>query len=111
MGGLVMKNKRIVNLRFMCCGLHFDAAIDCDWELHCYDEIEHNVTPIELYCFDRPEWDIRMMYHKERNDPQRDVAYGGIFNACADMDEIKAEARKWVREMKRKSKKTNHNDK
>ena len=27
------------------------------------------------------------------------------------IDEIKAEARKWVREIKRKSKKTNHNDK
>lgn len=107
-------NKRIVNCRFVCCGLHFDAAIDCDWDMHCYDQTgdeRRDTTPIELYCFDKPEWDIRMMYHKERNDQQNDVAYGGIFNTCADMDEIKAEARKWVREMKRKSKKTNHNDK
>jgi hypothetical protein len=86
----------------MCCGLHFDAAIDCDWTLHCYDEIEHNVTPIELYCFDRPEWDIRMMYHKERNDQQ--TYKDGLFCTCANMDAIKAEARKWVREMKRKQK-------
>lgn len=109
-----MKNKRIVNLRFMCCGLHFDAAIDCDWQLHAYGfgkDTPKEETPIELYCFDHKEWDIRMMYHKERNDQQNDVAYGGIFNTCADMDEIKDEARKWVREMKRKSKKTNHNDK
>ena len=106
-----MNNNRVVNLRFMVCGLHFDAAIDCDWTLHCYPEREKDVTPIELYCFDHTEWDIRMMFHKERNESQRDIAYGGIFKTCADMDEIKAEARKWVREMKRKSKKTNHNDK
>jgi hypothetical protein len=104
-----MKNKRIVNIRFMCCGLRFDAAIDCDWELHCYKEIEHNVTPIELYCFDKPEWDIRMMYLNERNDQQ--TYQLGLFYTCADMDKIKAEARKWVREMKCNSKKTNHNDK
>ena len=29
-------NKRVVNLRYMVDGLHFDAAIDCDWTLHCY---------------------------------------------------------------------------
>ena len=45
----------------MVCGLHFDAAIDCDWTLHCYGEREKDVTPIELYCFDHTEWDIRMM--------------------------------------------------
>lgn len=104
-----MNNNRVVNLRFKVCGLHFDAAIDCDWELHCYDEIKHNVTPIELYCFDKPEWDIRMMYHEERNDQQ--TYKEGILKTCANMDAIKDEARKWVHEMKRKSKKTNHNDK
>jgi len=35
----------------------------------------------------------------------------GIQLTYANMDAIKSEAHKWVREMKRKSKKTNHNDK
>lgn len=106
------KSSRVVNIRYKVNGLRFDAAVDCDWVLHCYgfgEDTPKDETPIELYCFDRPEWDIRMIYHKERNDQQD--AYGGIFNTCADMDEIKTETRKWVREMKRKSKKTNHNDK
>ena len=97
-------NKRIVNCRFVCCGLHFDAAIDCDWEMHCYDQTEEekrNTTPIELYCFDRPEWDIRMMYHKERND-QQGANYGLTYCSCVDIDAIKKEARKWVREMRKK---------
>lgn len=101
-------NKRVVNCRFICCGLHFDAAVDCDWDLHYYDQSEEerrNVTPIELYCFDKPEWDIRMMYHKEKNDAQRtgerlDV----IVSTCVDIDAIKKEARKWVREMVRRKK-------
>jgi hypothetical protein len=95
-----MFNKRVVNLRFKVCGLHFDAAIDCDWTLHCYADREKDVTPIELYCFDHTEWDIRMMYHEERNDQQ--TYKGGLLKTCANMDAIKAEARKWVREMRKK---------
>lgn len=104
-----MNNKRVVNLRFKVCGLRFDAAIDCDWELHDYGfgkDTPKDETPIELYCFDHTEWDIRMMYHKERNDQQ--TYKGGLLKTCANMDAIKAEARKWVREMKRKQK---HGDK
>jgi len=97
-------NNRIVNCRFVCCGLHFDAAIDCDWELHCYEESEEEksiTTPIELYCFDKPEWDIRMMFHKERND-QQSGNYGQLHFSCVDIDAIKREACKWVREMRKK---------
>lgn len=50
------------------------------------------------------------MYHEERNDQQtyKDCLF---IKTYANMDAIKSEAHKWVREMKRKSKKTNHNDK
>lgn len=95
-------NARIVNLRFKCCGLRFDAAIDCDWELHCYNQStdeRKDVTPIELYCMDKPEWDIRMIYYKEKNDEQKALPYSLTFRTCADADYIKQEARKWVREM------------
>lgn len=96
-------NTRIVNCRFVCCGLRFDAAIDCDWAMHIYDESAEerkNTTPIELYCFDRPEWDIRMMFHKEKNDQQG--ANHAIYYSCVDIDAIKKEARRWVREMRKK---------
>lgn len=93
-----MNNNRVVNLRFMVCGLHFDAAIDCDWTLHCYPEREKDVTPIELYCFDHTEWDIRMMYHKERNDQQDTYSDGLVLHSSVDFQEILKETRKWIKE-------------
>ena len=95
---------RIVNIGYRCCGYNFDAAVDCDWELHCYDEKRNDVTPIELYCFDKPEWDIRMMFHKEpqgrrTNDQQKDEHFGGIYNTCANFDEILEETKAWIKEM------------
>lgn len=90
--------KRVVNCRFTCCGLHFDAAIDCGWDLHAYGDMKKDVTPIELYCFDHPEWDVRMMWHCERNDQRPD--FTGILRTCCDLDAIRKEARKWVREMR-----------
>lgn len=60
---------RIVNIRYRCCGLNFDAAVDCDWELHFYgDEKKADVTPIELFCFDNTDWGVRMIYQKDVND-------------------------------------------
>ena len=82
----------------MVCGLHFDAAIDCDWTLHCYPEREKDVTPIELYCFDHKEWDIRMMYHKERNDQQDTYSDGLVLHSSVDFQEILKETRKWIKE-------------
>ena len=106
------KNKRVVNLRYMVNGLYFDAAVDCDWCLHCYDLKEElykqNKTPIELYCFDKPEWDIRMMYYVEPNNPnsndqQKDTYFGGIYNTCANLDEIIKETKAWIKEMENKN--------
>ena len=54
---------RIVNVRYTVNGLHFDAAIDCNWQLHAYEEspeVMKKRVPIELYCFDHLEWDINM---------------------------------------------------
>lgn len=87
-----MKTSRVVNIRYKVKGLHFDAAVDCDWVLHCYDA-EKNVTPIELYCLDRPDWDIRMMYHEERNDQQGVFSDGLILHSSVDFDAIKKETR------------------
>lgn len=92
---------RIVNIRFKCCGYNFDAAVDCDWFLHCYelfgDMDRNNVTPIELYCIDKPDWDIRVIYQKNRND--QNGKYG---HTVVDWSNLIAEARKWVRQMKKK---------
>lgn len=93
-----MNNNRVVNLRFKVCGLRFDAAIDCDWTLHCYSEREKDVTPIELYCFDHKEWDVRMMYHKERNDQQDTYIDGLALHSSVDFQEILKETRKWIKE-------------
>ena len=99
---------RIINMRFKCCGFRFDAAIDCDWQLHCYGkdaETRKNLTPIELYNFDMPDWDIRMIYYHEdgcritnsQQDGVRDQR--GILNTFCSMEFIRKEAQKWCREM------------
>lgn len=84
---------RIVNIGYRCCGYNFDAAVDCDWELHCYDEKRNDVTPIELYNLDE-DWDIRMVYQKAK--------YNDNTHTCVDWDNLLKETRKWVREMRKK---------
>jgi len=91
--------KRIVNIKYKCCGLNFDAAIDCDWKMHCYAQKRNDVTPIELYCFDRKEWDIRMIFQDNRNDDGKESWI--INHTVVDWDLILKETRKWVREMKK----------
>ena len=84
---------RIVNIKYRCCGYNFDAAVDCDWELHCYDEKPNDVTPIELYNLDE-DWDIHMVYQK--------VKYNDSTHTRVDWDNLIKETRKWVREMRKK---------
>ena len=90
------KTSRIVNIRYKVKGLRFDAAVDCDWRLHAYSA-EKDVTPIELYCLDRPEWDIRMMYHTERNDQQGVHNEGCILHSSVDFQAILKATRKWIK--------------
>ena len=91
---------RIVNIKYRCCGYNFDAAVDCDWQLHCYDEKRNDVTPIELYNLDEPDWDIRMVYQEKRND--QSVHPCAINHTEVDWDNLLEETRKWVREMRKK---------
>ena len=91
---------RIVNIKYRCCGYNFDAAVDCDWELHCYDEKRNDVTPIELYNLDEPDWDIRMVYQEKRNDQRKEQL--AINHTKVDWDNLLKETRKWVREMRKK---------
>ena len=94
---------RIVNIKYRCCGYNFDAAVDCDWQLHGYavlDEKRNDITPIELYNLDEPDWDIRMIYQDRRND--QSVHPCAINHTEVDWDNLLKETRKWVREMRKK---------
>lgn len=53
---------QVINLRYTCGGMHFDAAIDYGHILHSYTSAQENYLPIELYNLDRPDWDICMLY-------------------------------------------------
>lgn len=95
---------RIVNIKYKCCGYHFDAAVDCDWELHCYDlsvfpNKSENITPIELYNLDERDWGIRMVYQERRNDQRKEHA---INHTEVDWENLMKETCKWVREMRKK---------
>ena len=93
---------RVVNLRYTVKGLHFDAAIDCNWQLHSYGEspAEKNIrVPIELYCFDHTEWGIRMLYQELNNDqPTRPGEYC-ILHTEVEWEGIIEETREWIEEM------------
>lgn len=92
-------NSRVVNIRYKVKGLRFDAAVDCDWTLHAYGygkDTPKNETAVELFCFDHPEWDIRMVFHKENNDRQSDDGF--ILHTCVDWGVILKETRKWIKE-------------
>lgn len=84
---------RIVNIGYRCCGYNFDAAVDCDWDLHCYEEKRNDITPIELYNLDE-DWDIRMVFQKAK--------YNDNTHTVVDWDNLLKETRKWVREMRKK---------
>lgn len=58
----------IVNVRYTVGGLHFDAALDYGRILHSYTYAQRQMFPVELYCLDREEWDIRMLYFEEQVD-------------------------------------------
>jgi hypothetical protein len=86
----------------MVDGLHFDAAIDCDWQLHAYGEspdVKRKKVPIELYCFDHQEWDIRMLYQDLNNDqPSRLNGEYYMQHTEVDWEGIIKETKKWIEE-------------
>jgi hypothetical protein len=93
---------RIINIRYICDGLNFDAAVDCNWNLHPYYGIskdERNETvPVELYCLDKPEWDIRMVIQNGTNEQERPE--GCFTRTVFDWEVIMKETREWIEYMK-----------
>ena len=101
-------DNRQVNVNYSVLGLHFDAAVDCDWMLHIYDRggyaeeffDKENITPIELFCFDHPDWGIRMLYQKGKNEQRTDERVPHlIYRTLCNFDEILRETREWIAEM------------
>ena len=91
---------RVINVRYTVNGLHFDAAIDCNWQLHAYGEspeVMKKRIPIELYCFDHTEWDIRMLYQDLPNDQPTMREYY-MLHTEVNWEEIIEETKKWIEE-------------
>ena len=89
-----MKKFTITNLRFNIEGYNIDAAVDIDWTLHCYTQdrfFKEHHTAIELYNFDKPDWDIRLIYQKQLNTST---------NTVVDIDGLIQEIKIWIKEMK-----------
>lgn len=91
-------NNRVVNIKFAVDGFKFDAAIDCEWSLHDYDWIEKSdkIVPVELYCYNHPEWDIYMLYLSGHND--QSSVNGFLIHTIVDINDIIEGARKWIEE-------------
>lgn len=65
------------NFRYKVNGMHFDAAIDWEFELHAYtkEQKDPDILPIELYNLDK-DWDITMIYiprNTEEEDRQAKI--------------------------------------
>ena len=114
---VMLKQNRIVNIHYKVDGLSFDAAIDCDWQLHaytldCFPDKSPKITPVELYCFDYPEWDIHMLYMTAKDigfkNPETDInfqqredsnlRYDILLHTFVNFDLIIEETHKWIKE-------------
>lgn len=90
-----MREFKITNLRFNIEGYHIDAAIDNDWVLHCYTQDEFfkkHHTAIELYNFDEPDWDVKVIYQK--CDDKDSI------HTIVDVDALIQEIKAWIKENK-----------
>ena len=104
---------RIINVRYTVAGLHFDAAIDCNWQLHCYGEspeVMRKRVPIELYCFDHTEWDIRMLYQDLSNDQPKSKEEYYTQHTEVDWEGIIKETEEWIEEELGKPDKPKNNE-
>lgn len=90
-----MKLHKITNLRFNIEGYNIDAAVDNDWFLHCYTEdafFKQHHTAIELYNFDKPEWDVKVIFLEGNlNDS---------IHTIVDIESLIQEIKTWIKEMK-----------
>lgn len=93
---------RVVNVRYTVNGLYFDAAIDCDWQLHAYEESPDEMkkkVPIELYCFDHQGWGIRMLYQDLLNDQPTRTGEYFMQHTEVQWEGIIEGTKKWIEEM------------
>ena len=89
-----MREFKLTNLRFNIEGYNIDAAVDIDWSLHCYTQdrfFKDHHTAIELYNFDEPDWDVRIIYQKQPNSS---------IHRIVNVDNLIQEIKSWIKEMK-----------
>lgn len=79
----------VVNYRFEINGMHFDAAIDFEYQLHPYTGEARKMLPVELYNLDL-DWDIKMSYF---DNSFRKVENQGFLLAL-----IKEDAEEWCKD-------------
>lgn len=96
-----MNRSQYANLRFVINEYHIDAAIDINWTLHSYpedEEFKNNHTAIELYNFDRPEWDVHVIYQEQRNQYQIDEIIKDKYcvHAIVDIENLIQEIKSWI---------------
>ena len=86
----------LVNIRYTVDNLHFDAAVDINWELHAYkdsaceEENWSKTTAIEIYCLDNTDWDIKMIYQGAINSES---------HTFVDFENLVEETKKWIEQM------------
>lgn len=86
----------LVNIRYTVDNLHFDAAVDINWELHAYNDSFYKqdnwskTTAIEIYCLDNKNWDIKMIYQKQHNSES---------HTFVDFENLVEETKKWIKQM------------
>lgn len=96
-----MNRPQYTNLRFVINEYHIDAAVDINWTLHSYpedEEFKDNHTAIELYNFDRPEWDVHVIYQEQRNKYETSKIERDKYclNAVVDIENLIQEIKSWI---------------
>ena len=92
---------RVLNLQVYYGTLEFDAAIDINWQLHVYgdadEEFRKRHIPVEFYCADHPEWDVKVVYMDGDNPQSMDLP-ATMFSRL-DFPSIFKELGQWVAAM------------
>lgn len=89
---------RIINIRYKIYKYNFDAAIDCNFVLHCYEysyDEKLKITPIELYNLN-DDWDVKVIEYTMKNEPNNVLCHTFV-----SLDFIIEETKKWIAENNR----------
>jgi hypothetical protein len=101
----IINELQLVNINFILEGFHFDAAVDINYQLHCYDldeEFMKNHIAIEIYNYDCPDWDVFVIFQESQRSIHRTsfTQKQYVQRCVVDFNDIIEQTKKWIKNEK-----------